>query len=1182
MVVYFTDMDRLFSKAIESISSLEKGEKISIFSPPPLRTFVIAALFNKTPRSLMVIVQTREDGERFARDLGFYNCKDSAILFPPWEVLPFEEQSPHPEIVAERMEVLYRLSTADPTIVIATPRSIMQRVIPREVFNGSMEIIEPDKNIDMYSFVQRMQNIGYSRMALVEERGEMSVRGGIVDIFPPMYPNPIRLEFLGDRIDDMRFFDIATQRSGRKLGRVVILPSRELTIEEGTKQFALRRLKERADELEMPRDAREPLTEKVGGALTFAGMECLMPLFYPKLDTIFDYMPVDTICLIDREGDIKEEADAFQCEIDEMMGRAAEKHQFFVKMEDAYLTSEYMKGILEERGGVFFDVEDIPSNGLGTSFHKKIELPCRSNLDIRQDISLRKEEILRPLADRIVKWLDMGWQVLLAVSTNGQAERLKELLDSYNITVQEAEAVTLPFVGKVGQLSEDTLSSNSDLGSPISASQTSIVVGDLSSGFRFTELGLVVVTEGEIFGERIKRRPPPSKKLDAFLMQLQDLDVGDYVVHTDHGIGVYRGLTRLKIEDVDNDFLILEYQNRDKLYLPAQRLNLVSKYHGIEGRLPSIDRLGGTRWVKTKGKIKEAVEVMARELLELYAARKVVKGFAFSKPDMFFSEFEATFEYDETPDQRNAIIDVLNDMQEVHPMDRLVCGDVGYGKTEVAIRAAFKAVFDGKQVAVLVPTTILAQQHFNTFKERLAPYPVNIDILSRFKRISEQKETLKRLKSNDIDIVIGTHRLLQRDISFKDLGLVVIDEEHRFGVRHKEKLKQLRRDVDVLTLTATPIPRTLHMALSNIRGLSIINTPPEDRLAIKTVITGFDDSVIRDSIMRELSRGGQVFFVHNRVKGIESIADMLKRVVPEARIAIAHGQMKPRVLEEVMAEFINKKYDVLLSTSIIESGLDIPSANTIIINRADMFGLAEVYQLRGRVGRSKHRAYAYLLVPPVMSLTADARKRLEVLRELSELGAGFRIAAYDLEIRGAGELLGSAQSGQMAEVGFDMYTQLLDEAIRESKGEKVEKKLDPEINLHVSAYIPEEYMPDARQRLNIYKRMATLTGEAKAGDLKVELRDRFGKLPELVENLFKIITLKLMLREIGGIELLQKKRCLYIRFAKNTKMDINVILNIVKRDPKRYRLTPDSRLIYMYDSNDSIEAARNILKMLIK
>jgi transcription-repair coupling factor (superfamily II helicase) len=1169
-------MDRLFSKVIESISSLEAGEKLAILSPPPLRTFVTTALFNKTSRSLMVIVPTREDGERFARDLGFYSGKDAAIFFPPWEVLPFEEQSPHPEIVAERIEVLYRLSTASPTIVVATPRSIMQRVMPEEVLKGSIEAIEIEKNIDMYAFVQRMQNIGYSRMALVEERGEISIRGGIVDIFPPMYPNPIRLEFLGDKIEDMRFFDTATQRSGRKLDRVTILPSRELAIDEGTKQYAIRRLKDRADELEIPRDARELITEKVGGGLTFAGMECLMSMFYPKLDTIFDYMPVDTICLIDREGDIKEEADAFQCEIDEMIGKAAEKHQFFVKMEDAYLTSEYLKDTLEERGGVFFDVGNIPLN------YKTIELPCRSNLDIRQDISLRKEEILRPLADRILKWLDMGWQVLLVVSTKGQAERLKELLDNYNIPVQEATAVILPFVGKVGHVSKDAMSSSFDLSSPTSATRALVVVGDLSSGFRFTELGLVFITEGEIFGERIKRRPPPSKKLDAFLLQLQDLDAGDYVVHADHGIGIYRGLTRLKIGDVDNDFLILEYRDRDRLYLPAQRLNLVNKYHGIEGKMPSIDRLGGAGWVKTKRKIKKAVEVMARELLELYAARKVVKGFAFSKPDRFFSEFEATFEYDETPDQRNAIIDVLNDMQEPHPMDRLVCGDVGYGKTEVAIRAASKAVFDGKQVAVLVPTTVLAQQHYNTFKERLASYPVNIDILSRFRGIGEQRETLKRLRSGAIDIIIGTHRLLQQDIGFKDLGLVVIDEEHRFGVRHKEKLKQLRRNVDVLTLTATPIPRTLHMALSNIRSLSIINTPPKDRLAIKTIITSFDESVIRDAIMRELSRGGQVFFVHNRVKGIESVADMLKGIVPEARIAVAHGQMKPKDLEEVMVEFIGKRYDVLLSTSIIESGLDIPSANTIIINRADMFGLAEIYQLRGRVGRSKHRAYAYLLVPPTTSLTADARKRLEVLMELGDLGSGFRIAAYDLEIRGAGELLGSAQSGQMAEVGFDMYTQLLDEAISELKGEKVEKKLDPQINLQVSAYIPEEYVPDARQRLNIYKRMATLTEEEEADDLRVELRDRFGKLPELVDNLFKIITLKLMLRKAGGIELLQKRRYIYIKFAENTKMDINVILDLVKRDSKRYRLTPDSRLIFMIDNNDPIEAARNLLKLLLK
>ncbi|MEK7828614.1 MAG: transcription-repair coupling factor, partial [Deltaproteobacteria bacterium] len=703
-----------------------------------------------------------------------------------------------------------------------------------------------------------------------------------------------------------------------------------------------------------------------------------------------------------------------------------------VRPEEFYLSSDELKAALDKMRMVLvgaYGHTPLPNAG-------GIEFSTQSNLDIRQDIASRKEEILKPLVNKIKDWQDLGWGVFIICHNTGQAERLKELMEG---------ALRLP----------------------------TILIGDLSSGFRFPSIKLAVITEEEIFGQKVKRRPPPSHKIDAFLTQLQDLNIGDFIVHTIHGIGIYQGLKRLKIEDIENDFLLLEYQGGDKLYLPVQRLHLVGKYRGVEGKKPEIDKLGSTRWEKTKGRVKKIAEEMAKGLLELYAARKVVEGFSFSGGDRLFSEFEASFEYDETPDQLSAIEDVLKDMEEPRPMDRLICGDVGYGKTEVAMRAAFKAVMDNRQVAVLVPTTLLAQQHYLTFKNRFAAYPVTIEVLSRFRSPKEQKYILKRLANGEVDIIIGTHRLLQKDVVVKDLGLIIVDEEHRFGVSHKERLKQMKRQVDVLTLTATPIPRTLHMSLAGIRDLSIINTPPEDRLAIKTVVAKFDDELIRDAVRRELARGGQVFFVHNRVESIAQMADYLKRLIPEARIAVAHGQMKEKGLEKVMADFINKGYDILLSTSIIESGLDIPSANTILINRADRFGLAEVYQLRGRVGRSSHRAYAYLLTPPELILAEDAKKRLKALQELSDLGAGFRLAAHDLEIRGAGELLGAKQSGQIAEVGFEMYTQLLEDAIKELKGENIEKEIEPEINLRVSAYIPENYIPDERQRLFIYKRIAT-------------------------------------------------------------------------------------------------------------
>ncbi|MBI5345334.1 MAG: transcription-repair coupling factor, partial [Deltaproteobacteria bacterium] len=711
-------------------------------------------------------------------------------------------------------------------------------------------------------------------------------------------------------------------------------------------------------------------------------------------------------------------------------------------------------------------------------------------------------------------------------------------------------------------------------------------------GFRLPGASLVIISEEEVFGtDRVRRRAPPLKRLDAFSLQLQDLDAGDRVVHSKHGIGLYRGLKRLSVDNVESEFLILEYRDHDKLYLPVLRTDLINTYHGFEGKEPNLDKLGGTGWVRTKRRVKKAVERLAGELLKLYAERQAAGGFAFSPPDALFREFEASFEYDETPDQAQAIEDCLMDMQDSKAMDRLICGDVGYGKTEVAIRAAFKAVQDGKQAAVLVPTTVLAQQHYLTFSKRLAPYPAAVEVLSRFRSKKEQAATIERCAGGKTDIIIGTHRLLQNDIAFKDLGLIIIDEEHRFGVRQKERLKHIKKSVDCLTLTATPIPRTLHMSLASVRDLSIISTPPADRLAIKTSVIGFDEGLIAEAIEREMKRGGQVFFVHNRIESIGGVAEFLGRAVPEARVAVAHGRMNEAALEKRMLGFVNKEYDILLSTAIIESGLDIPSANTIIINRADRFGLAELYQLRGRVGRSAHRAYAYFVCPETSRLTDDARKRIEVIQELCEPGSGFKVAAYDLEIRGAGELFGTSQSGHIAEVGFDMYTELLEEAVAELKGEPAVEEMEPEISLKVSQYIPEEYMPDARQRLNFYKRLASAASGEETVSIREELEDRFGTVPDVVENLLCLTGLKLMLKGIRAKELVQKANRLYISFkapgghsghSGASGPDITEkILKLIKKDPLRFRVTPDSRLtVIMRDEANPLEEARYILKEL--
>ncbi|HEY9073177.1 MAG TPA: transcription-repair coupling factor, partial [Desulfobaccales bacterium] len=691
-------------------------------------------------------------------------------------------------------------------------------------------------------------------------------------------------------------------------------------------------------------------------------------------------------------------------------------------------------------------------------------------------------------------------------------------------------------------------------------SRVEITVGELSGGFKLLSQGLIVLTEDEALGFRPEGRRHKEKPAPQDLSSLADLEEGDYIVHLDHGIGIYRGLVKLSVGPQANDFLELEYLNGDRLYLPVDRLNLVQKYLGVEGAEPRVERLGGKTWERTKGRVKKAVEKIARELVELYAMRRVLPGHHFSPPDPVYREFEATFEFAETPDQEQAIQEVLSDMASDKPMDRLICGDVGYGKTEVAVRAAFKAAMDGKQVAMLVPTTVLAEQHYETFRRRLAHYPVEVRALSRFKSPAEQRKVLADLAAGRVDIVIGTHRLLSKDVVFKDLGLAIIDEEQRFGVKQKERLKEWRRTVDVLTLTATPIPRTLQLSLTGLRELSLINTPPEDRHAVRTYLCRPERAVIQAAIRRELARGGQVFFVHNRVRNLGTWARHVQEMVPEARVAMAHGQMAERELEKVMVRFWHREVDVLVCTAIIEAGLDIPAANTIIINRAHTLGLAQLYQLRGRVGRSQAQAYAYLLVPDEAALSNEAQKRLKALMEFTELGSGFKIAMHDLQIRGAGNLLGQAQSGQLAEVGYELYLQLLEQAIREFKGEPEDLAPDPEIRLPLAAYLPEDYVPDVQQRLALYRRLSGRLSPESIRELEEEFQDRFGPLPEEGRNLLEVVRLKYQLRQLGLKRLEVQDGFARLQFAQPERLDLQRLVNLLKSKPDMFRLNRDQTL----------------------
>lgn len=805
-------------------------------------------------------------------------------------------------------------------------------------------------------------------------------------------------------------------------------------------------------------------------------------------DSLFDYLPEGVITVFDEVKEISRGAAEYwnqiwnaYTEISTQKRSVSEPHELYISLEEIIKTCEALPFRIE--------IDPLPVEGI-------LSISIKSASDIFLE-AIRDSSPLMAVAGKLDN-LRKSLTVILVSPTEGQAERFRDILEEYNVpaTVKRPDEI-IPFL----KVNEERHSL------PVL-----ITPGNISTGFIYPDVSLLIVTEEEIFGKKTRRRPPSKQKARPFLTSFQDIKPGDYVVHVYHGVGQYDGLRRKALSGGDCDFLCIRYAAGDYIYVPVDKMDLVQKYIGSEGHAPHVDRLQGTRWEQTKRRVQKAIEEIAADLVDLYAAREILEGFAYSPDNYVLREFEASFEYEETPDQLAAIEDVKRDMESRRPMDRLICGDVGYGKTEVALRASCKAVMDGKQVALLVPTTLLAQQHHQTFSQRFASFPVRVEVLSRFRTSQEQREIIKALADGSIDVIIGTQRLLQEDIGIRNLGLVIVDEEQRFGVAQKERLKQLRKITDVLTLSATPIPRTLQMALFGIRDLSIIETPPDDRLSIRTILAPFDKRIIRNAVLREFARGGRVFFVHNRVESIDSIAAFLQDLLPEARIGVAHGQMREHRLEDVMIKFINGEYNLLVCSAIIESGLDIPSANTIIINRADMFGLADLYQLRGRVGRSGHQAYAYLLIPGEESLTQDAKKRIKAIQELTDLGAGFRLAIKDLEIRGSGNLLGRKQSGHIAAVGFELYSHMLERAVKRLQGEKVEEDFNPTINLRISAFIPGDYIEDSSQRLSFYKRLASVREGPALVSLKEEMIDRYGPITVEVENLFKIIEIKLLAR----------------------------------------------------------------------
>jgi transcription-repair coupling factor (superfamily II helicase) len=1114
-----------------------------------------AELLTRSRKSgfLLVVCADQAEALRFFHALSFFHGHRSDILFfPHWETEPYTPLSPHPEIEATRLATLAALADKRGRALVTTAKALQQKVLPRSVLDSLRLHLQVGSELPREELLYMLTELGYQRVTLVEERGTYAVRGDLVDLFPPMLEQPVRMVFFGDELEEIRCFDPASQRSvDRHLLRLELAPAREMILAGNHMETFTRRIKERCDELEIPRAQRQAILDEVHEGLLGPGRENLLPLNYEKLDTLFDYLGT-CYWLIKNPSEVIAAADEFTEAVRCGEQRAINSGEPYVTAGDFYLGGEELEARLVQ--GPRIDLPALQVYRLEEE-HPVFRVAVTGNADLRPDHAAH-DGSLKPLVERLQEWLNDNWRILVVCHQRGQAERLLDLLAPSGLPVVWNPELCPGRAVPVG---------------------LTVTTGPLDCGFRLIDEKVAVICDDEIFGPRSHRRMHRRQKV--FESSLADLHIADLVVHADYGIGRYLGLVHMTTGSVEGDFLHLEYAGEDRLYLPVERIEKVQKYLA-DGATPKLDRMGSGAWEKAKLRARAAIEELARDLLQVQARRQLAKGFSYTAPDRLFREFEAAFPYEETPDQLEAIEAVLDDMTSEKPVDRLICGDVGYGKTEVAIRAAFKAVLDSRQVAVLVPTTVLARQHLETFRQRFADYPVVVEMLSRFRSPAEQKRIIERAANGQIDILIGTHRLLQRDMRFKNLGLIIVDEEQRFGVTHKERLKKMRAEVDVLTLTATPIPRTLHLSLTGLRDLSIIDTPPVDRQAIRTYVTRFDDDLIRDAIMRELRRGGQVYFVHNRVQSIDAMAEFLRQLVPQAKVGVGHGQMPEKELENVMLDFIEGRSNLLVCTTIIENGIDISSANTMIVNRADCFGLSQLYQLRGRVGRSHQRAYAYLLIPGEGLLTREARERLKILQEQSELGAGFRIARHDLELRGAGDLLGARQAGQVAAIGFEMYTELLEETIQELQGQSHEDRIDPEIRLGLSAFLPENYVTDPNQRLVMYRKLAAASENSEIYQVADELRDRYGELPPAAELLLDVMKLRVLMKQLY-IEFAEfDGHNLVFAFPVNTRVAPDQILSLLD-DSNKYSFSPEYRLsirLGRLSRNEVLEAAKKELQ----
>ena len=1087
----------------------------------------------------VVVTPNTRSALRLSRALAELSRLD-VRLFPDWETLPYDTFSPHQEIISSRLSALFYLQQAKKGIFLLPIATLMQRLCPPQYLQHNVLLIKKGDRLVIDKMRLQLEMAGYRAVEQVLEHGEYAVRGSLLDLFPMGSAQPFRLDFFDDEIDSIRTFDVDTQRTLDEIQSVNLLPAHEFPTDDKGIEFFRAQFRETFSEI---RRDPEHIYQQISKGTLISGIEYWQPLFFAEMATLFDYLPQQTL-FIDMEGNQEQGERFYRDAAQRYEQRKADPMRPLLAPQKLWLNVDEVNRKLKSYPRISLKTEKVRS-----SVRQK-NLPVTALPEVT--IQSQQKEPLGQLRQFIEQFKG---HILFSVETEGRRETLLDLLSPLKLKPKQIKSLA--------QAEQEKFS---------------LWVSSLEQGFIIEQTpSLAIIGEANLLGERVQQRSRDKRKSvnpDTLVRNLAELKIGQPVVHLDHGVGRYGGLVTLDTGGIKAEYLLLNYANESKLYVPVTSLHLISRYVGGSDETAPLHKLGNEAWAKSRQKAAEKIRDVAAELLDVYAQRAAKKGFAFKYDREEFQQFAATFPFEETHDQEMAINAVLSDMCQPKAMDRLVCGDVGFGKTEVAMRAAFLAVMNHKQVAVLVPTTLLAQQHYENFKDRFANLPVNVEVLSRFKTAKEQKQILQNLSEGKVDILIGTHKLIQSDVKFNDLGLLIIDEEHRFGVGQKEKIKQLRANIDILTLTATPIPRTLNMAMNGIRDLSIISTPPARRLSIKTFVRQKDDLVIREAILREILRGGQVYYLHNDVASIENTAEQLAALVPEARIVVGHGQMRERELERVMTDFYHQRYNVLVCSTIIETGIDVPTANTIIIERADHFGLAQLHQLRGRVGRSHHQAYAYLLTPPPKMMTKDAERRLDALENLDNLGAGFILATHDLEIRGAGELLGNEQSGQIESIGFSLYMELLDAAVKALK-EGREPSLDEltqqhaDIELRIPALLPEDYLGDVNMRLSFYKRIAAAESKQELDELKVELIDRFGLLPEAAKNLLQIAELRMQVEPLKVLRIDAGTQGGFIEFAPSAKVDPEKFIRLIQKEPIVYRFDGPLKFKFIKDLTET-------------